>query len=174
MEDIIRRLKNRVKVNVSSENGVTNQTIDEFTKKICCNYYKGTFPADMIPQDINKYTRFSIIVNLGTITRKELIPIAHFVAVIKTPYYILYIDSFGIQCLQQDVLAFMFSCQCPIYHNQKQIQDPKSMYCGLYAMLFCSYFDSLQSFSMTFNTTIRKKNDKQCITYLKDIINTLK
>lgn len=169
LQDAAANLEERVKINVTSK-GVTNQTIDAFCRHLCPEIHKGTFPSDMIPDNISSFSLFSIIVNLGTLKRKQLIPIGHFVTIIKTKLHIIYIDPFGLPCLQPDVIRFMMLCQCPVYHNNKQIQDISSNYCGMFAILFSCYFDRKPSFSMTFSAQY-KSNDHKCITYLKKIIN---
>ena len=140
--------------------GITNDFIHDITAEICSKIYQGLYPANEIPPKLAKKTDFSIIVNVGR----------HFVSIIACESYIIYIDPFGIPCLEPFTATFLKKCKRPILYNKKPIQSVKSKYCGLYAVLFVLYYDPpIVKIKMKFDNNW-EKNDQRCISYIKKLL----
>ena len=100
----------------------------------------GVYPADCIPRKLCARGRFSIIVNLGRWKKEsERGKVGHFVAICVNGDGITYVDSYGDECTQPDVVSFLQSCKRPVRFNTKQIQSYFSKACGMYALLYILY-----------------------------------
>lgn len=164
-------LRERLKWNVRKKEGITNRVIDNFCRMACSSDFKGVYSADAIPE--NKLIirgNFIIIVNLGKrreyLRQRRRLPVGHFVAIIARPDVIYYLDPYGLPSLEPLVTTFLQSCKRPVVHNSRQVQHLDSVYCGLYAMLFATYFDKDAPFTMDFKKKQLFENDDLCVSYL--------
>ncbi len=156
---------NHFKSNVSPEYGATNEIIHRFCERICCNYYEGMFTAINPPFDyFAQQDKFTVIVNIGS----------HFITIYADKNFILYIDPLGISVNTYDkrLIRFLKKCKRKIFYNTKKIQNFSSMFCGLYAILFCKFFDEERSndYKLKFYPNGDIKNDKLCVEYLNKLV----
>ena len=165
------KLSSMVSINVNpKKGGITNRTVEALCKLKCGEKFIGVFSADCIPKDLGYMKNFIIIINLG----KKGTPMGHFVTIVGHPFFIRYLDPYGLPPFQPDSITFLESCSRPIRHNRIQIQSLTSKHCGLYAILFACIADGKEkSSNVKFYTTgIEKdmrKNDTLCRLYLKKI-----
>ena len=86
--------------NVSSDEGITNNFINDLCNKICNYRFKGVFTVvNLPPFSIFNNEFFTLIINIG----------AHFISIYSSPNYILYIDPFGLPCLNTQLKLFLLS-----------------------------------------------------------------
>lgn len=112
--------------------------------------FRGVFMKDTLPLQINKNE--SSIINLDTIKG----PGTHWVLVYNTqndPYYVYYIDSYGLSPLKE-ISDYLKSSHKKIRYNTSQIQGLFDTYCGYFACLIAlelnkgtSLYDILYKFS---------------------------
>ena len=140
--------------------GVTNVFIEEILFDNASHFY-GVFSNDNVNPNLKYLNRFSVVCNLSNGNEDG----SHFVAIIALPTYVLYIDSFGLPCVTENLCEFLSTLNKPVYHNSKQIQDFYSNYCGFYCMLYVLYFDKERLFTIEFTDNL-KKNDTLCIKYI--------
>lgn len=165
-------IKKLISPHVDSKLGITVSLINSICKTLCPNRYIGVYESHQLPikKLINK-NYFTIIILLkGTVT-------GHFVTVHATPNSILYIDPFGLPCFDLVVLKFLNTCinkkKKPrvVLMNTNQIQHKKSVYCGMYAVLYALYFDSDNNcMKLNFNKTSLLSNDNKCKRYINQLI----
>lgn len=168
---MISDLVHRTTLNISSDSGVSNVFVNRFTRLICGSNFKGVYSADYIPDRLTIFPRFIIIVNLGERRGvRGVLPVGHFVTIVASPDKILYIDPFGLPPLQRHVNRFLKNCRRKVFSNDKRIQHPESIMCGLFAAMFASYNDQNKPFIMRFSETRLKNNDKLCLSYLRKLI----
>lgn len=162
-----------VRDHVRSKLGVTNTLVNRFCRQICSDDFKGVFSADCIPLQLAARPRFIIVVNLGK--RKGVrgaLPVGHFVTIAVSRSALLYIDPFGLPCVQPDISAFLRLCGRKTYINLRQIQHFNSAYCGFYAILFAAYLDrehrggKKKMPKLCFKKNNLYQNDKLCMKYL--------
>lgn len=160
-----KELEQLVKQSSDPSNGVTNRAIHNFAKLLCPSFYKGLYhiSIEKLPHHLIYENFFSLIVNV----------FGHFIAIIGRPSHVLYIDSFGRMCDNQKIKSFLLACNRPIYTNTRVLQDLNSVYCGIYALLFCKYFD-IPNVSprkqLTFVDKDLVKNDKLCMSHLNYLL----
>lgn len=159
-----------VRENISPNKGVSNVLVNNLANLLCEKYYHGVFSADDIPaKRLAKEKYFCIIVNLAT----KVEPVGHFVTIGGTPSKITYIDPYGFPCTQPHVVSFLQSCRRSVKVNRKQVQHKKSVYCGLFAILFAKRMDyeaiTGQKLLFRFYSTNRKRNDALCMKYLREM-----
>lgn len=171
MKTISNQIVSAVKQHVIPKLGITNEVLYNLSRRLCSKDFYGVFSADKIPQTLAGYTSFIIIVNLATENGLE---VGHFVTIVGESATINYIDSYGLPCIQQNVIAFLELCKRTIRFNIRQIQSFSSRYCGLYSLLFACYFDKENNkgndFKLMFYNDRLKRNDKLCSLYLKQMI----
>lgn len=159
---------------VGKNTGMTNDVVNQLCQDICNqeteNRFMGVFPADKIPfQFVSNAPYFNIIVNLAEIEKNEVN--GHFVSIICTPNVCLYIDPFGLPIFSSKIKNFLTQCGRATYYNNKTIQNITSPYCGMYAILFCIFFNKDdRKTRMRFNTTKCEMNDKLCVKYIRQLI----
>lgn len=162
----------KVRSNADQYTGMSNSFVGEIGREICINpenRFKGVYASDQIPSALAKSSQknINIIVNLST---SNQIGSGHFVSIHLTPTAVFYIDPFGRPCFQPHVRAFLETCKKPIMYNSKQIQNYKSKFCGLYAILFCAMFDDDYPINLQFDSGGKKSNDDKCVRYIQKII----
>ena len=160
-------IKTRVEEHVKSRKGVSNDIIRNFCSRVCGNDFKGVFTADRIDLGIACLNNFIIVVNLDKRGSED---VGHFITIVGSAKNVLYIDPYGLPCWQKDVTRFLNACRRSIVYNRKQIQDFMSVYCGVYAMLFASYFGINPPFKLHFKKKKLQDNDKLCMQYLHRIL----
>lgn len=162
---------------VGKQIGMTNDIVHQICNDICNqetkNRFRGVFPVDKIPfHFFSNVPYFNIIVNLAEIKKKELN--GHFVTIICTPNASLYIDPFGLAISSSKIKNFLAQCKRPVYYNIKTIQNITSPYCGMYAILFCVFFNKDdRKTRIRFSTTQYEINDKLCVKYLRRLIHEI-
>jgi hypothetical protein len=157
---------------VSAEDGMTNVMVNKLARAFCSKKYKGLYmPHELAKKRKTVFARspFSTIVNVGR----------HFVVILGFDKTIMYLDSYGLPCTEKKTEAFLRSFPSKaVFYNNKRIQGSQSMFCGLYAVLFATYFDRPRSFSLRFKTRVGKRgkaNEELCLQYLSRlVINTTK
>ena len=163
---------------VTPDRGITNSFLTDLASHLSLSSFRGVFAADEIPRKLIREERpFSIIVNLAKRRPSSSSPFSntgHFVCLRVEENFVLYIDSFAMGCWQENVCRFLGEMNVPVFSNTTLIQHPKSMYCGLFAMLFCLLFDmqekGLKTTRFNFDSKNLKRNDSLCISYFKDMI----
>ena len=158
-------VENIVKIitsNVSSNEGITNNLINKLCSKVCRYRFKGVFTiVNLPPFSILNNDHFTLIINIG----------AHFISIYSSPNFILYIDPFGLPCLNTQLKLFLLSANKKIFYNKKQIQNKKSQFCGIYAIFFCKYFDEERTQKYQFHPSKKSmKNDTLCIKYINKLL----
>lgn len=110
--------------------GITNKDLEKLCKKFFKLNFLGVYPSDVLPN--SKKRENSIIYNLSAHDEKG----THFIAIIKHLRKIIYFDSFGNKCTNENILKYMKKYQLPIIYNNNKIQHDESSLCGYY----CFYF----------------------------------
>ena len=158
---------------------MSNKLVEKLARGFCSKNFHGVFAADSIPiRKLAGRPRFIIILNLARERPGPLFSFdGHFVVVYATPNSIRYFDPYGLPCTQPDVRSFLSQCQRPIRQNRQQIQDKKSVYCGMFCLLFAAFNDRKDSsnpprFKMTFfkKREKLKLNDTKCMQYLRKLV----
>jgi hypothetical protein len=164
-----RRLSERVGKNVLPRLGTSNKAIDKFCRHVCSVDYRGVYSIDKIPTTrLAPRATFLFILNLGDAGRGED---GHFVAVCGRPDSLLYLDPFAHPPPKDERLRSFFKlCRRRLYCSRRQIQDYKSAYCGLFALLFVWYVDAGCPFRLKFDRLRLRQNDKRCVDYLRKMI----
>lgn len=161
----------RVRRHVSSADGMSNLSLERLCRLSCGPDFKGVYAADCIPDGLARLARFSIVVNLATVKdAKGSLQVGHFVTVVGSGEAVRYIDPYGFPCHQPLVLRFLTLCGRSKRYSLRQVQDFKSMYCGMYALLFATHFDRGGKKKMRFFRRGKdlKKNDALCMKYLRE------
>ena len=166
---------------VNRTRGVTNQAVENFCHAICegdaRNNFYGVFASDEIPRHLLTLDKFTIIVNLAERRRGQLN--GHFVTICTlNKNSILYIDSFGHPPYQKHVRQFLRECvaigERQFYRSSRALQPLDSSFCGLYAILFASYFNkATRCLKISFIPGSDERNDKRCIEFLKKLVDEI-
>lgn len=169
------KISRLIRHHVNPKQGMSYEILNSICETFCTQLYKGLHHATTIPFECLKhFAMFTIIVLLpGTVT-------GHFVTIHITPSTIFYIDPYGFPCFNSDVLRFISRLKTHtkwkkrvLFTNVKQIQHEKSVYCGMYAVLYALYFDSVKNqkkLKLCFPKRPSLTNDKRCKQYLNKII----
>ena len=139
--------------------GVTNIFIQNVLEQSAENFI-GVFSSNELGNILPNSGSF--VINLspsGTLG-------SHFVTVVARKTDVLYIDSLGLPCTNDNIKKILKSFMLPIKENQVQIQHFKSIYCGFYCILFCIYYDKERKENLIFSKNLLK-NDQLCIEYIK-------
>lgn len=145
--------------------GISNHYIDSILRPTCTGFH-GVFSADTIPTNLLRYNQFSIVCNLS----KAGEPGSHFISIIVFPNRVLYIDSFGLPCVVQDIINFIRQLKRPIFYNYQQVQDVSSPFCGFYCILFVLYFTYVST-TLQFERKHLLQNDTICVNKIREILN---
>jgi tRNA(Ile)-lysidine synthase TilS/MesJ len=150
-------------------NGISNLYIDKILTPRCADF-KGTFSADTIPKQLCGESVFSLICNLS----KEKETGTHFITIIARPNFIIYIDSVGLACTNQNIRVFMANCKRKMYYNTNVIQHPLNDFCGYFCMLYCLWWDSAIKNKpvIKFHQAPHKyaENNQKCIQYIATML----
>lgn len=170
--DVLSRVAARVRDNVKPKRGLSNGLIRSFLSQNCGSDFKGVYSADRIPKRLAAEGTFLLVVNLA----KEREADGHFVCIAASRAALLYLDPYGLPCVQRDVLSFLRRCMRPVKFNARPLQRTESNYCGFYAILFALYLDNSspwrknRNFALSFHTSDLSKNDKICVGYIKRML----
>jgi len=178
-----------LKPHVDQAAGLTNAFIDSLCRELtpllawgcrqsrACRF-QGVFSADEIPSQKRCWRRrgetATCILNLAT-ARQESSLMGHFVFVAIYPQRVLYVDPFGLPCLQADARRFLRSvCRArgdiPFHFNDRPIQSERSTACGLYAILMVLAVEADKSpLDFQWSTSRLMSNDRRCIRYLREM-----
>lgn len=159
-------LIDRVNKNVKEGLGISNDLLDKLCRRESSDSFKGVFSADKIPTRLTACPKFIIVVNLGRSNQQE----GHFVCICGDPDRMYYFDSYALPCFQPDVNKFIKACRRPLITLTNRIQGWKSMYCGLYSMMFVLYHDKKPDFELIFSKTDFEENDSKCVRYIRKLI----
>lgn len=153
-----------IREHVDKNWGISNKLLDYMAKQLCPNFFKGVFNLrELDTISLSSKKPCSVICNLKQ----------HFVLIHWTESFVYYIDSFGLECFQPDMCAFLLKLQRPVYVNHTQLQLKSSKHCGLYCLLFSIYLDNpvhMKKVSLVFSQTPGVGNDKRCIAYLQQLL----
>lgn len=162
---------------VNSSVGISNQLLNRLALGMCSRDYLGVFAADCIPPFLAGRPRFIVILNLAR-KKSGHQSVGHFVTVLANPNSVYYVDPYGMKCVQPDVERFLRECGRTVRQNKRQYQDMKSVYCGMYCLLFAAYADRRNSanppkFKLRFFRQKKKllANDTKCVQYVRRLIN---
>jgi hypothetical protein len=144
------------------ENGLTNVYIAKFLTAHSKNF-RGVFSANNINNRLLTARTFSIVCNLSRHDESG----SHFITILAYPKYILYIDSFGLQCFNSDIKKFMKRLDKPIFHSTSQVQALSSNFCGFFCILQVLARESKIKVKFSKNP---KNNDATCIKHIKRMI----
>lgn len=150
--------------------GITNKDLEKLSRLFLNKNFLGVFPCDVIPNS-NK-DNMSVIFNLSKHNEKG----SHFIAIIKRLKKIIYFDSFGKECDNEDIRKYLRKFNLHIEYNKEQIQDNSSSLCGYYCFYFL-YFcfmqnRSLAAFIKKFNINPQNliTNDTVLMKYITKVI----
>lgn len=139
--------------------GLTNIEVEKLGKKLLGSQFIGVYPADSIPS-FSTLTNKSIIFNLSKHTQ----PGSHYIAVLFTKKAIFYFDSYGKKLTNKSIKNNLKRINLPIFYHTRSIQDPTSIFCGLFSLSYLHAIQnkkmSPQSFYKMFKTSPKKQNDK--------------
>ena len=146
-----------------SKNGIPNIFLEKYLKNAKIPF-DGVFSINKIPEKIWRKKYFSFIFN----TSPDIVPVGHFVTVIKTKYHVLYLDTLA---LNQHSNFIEHKCKYKVLTLRRPIQDEQSMHCGFYSMLFILYNHFKPPFMLQFteNPNNLYTNDSKCMMYLDRI-----
>jgi len=180
-----------LKPHVDQDAGLTNAFIDSLCRELApllawgcrrsraCRF-QGVFSADEIPSQRRCWRRrgetATCILNLATAQQDSSLT-GHFVFVAVSPGQVLYVDPFGLPCLQPDARSFLRSvCRArgdiPLHFNDRAIQSERSTTCGLYAILMVLAVEAdISPLDFQWSTTRLMSNDRRCILlrYLREM-----
>ena len=167
----LRILSNELRSNVDPTRGVTNELVYSFCRRVCDTNgpFRGVYSLDKIPKSYcNRAGITNIIVNLA---RSDLQIDGHFVFIHIRPDYVLYIDPTGSLDLPIMMVNFLRNCNRDVMYNQNEIQNKKSVFCALYAILYAMYYDrKTVPFKIEFDCEGCKSNDTKCVNYIRRLI----
>jgi hypothetical protein len=110
---------------------------------ICClrdvNYFRGVFPSDLLPRNIDAARTGTVIINADPHTEK----CSHWLAVHiqKHSYSSYYFDSYGRTPFLPSIYAFLKRNSSVCDHKTVQLQGLTTTVCGQYCCLFSLYMD---------------------------------
>jgi len=93
-----------------------------------CLHFKGVYSADNIDMSLSELESFNIVCNLSNFGENG----THWISIIASPTFIMYIDPLGIQCFNDKIYDFLISCNRSLFFNIKTIQPIKSNFCGFF------------------------------------------
>lgn len=174
----VSQLSTLISQNVNNR-GMTSKILNKLCQILCPNNYVGLYTPLNIPfKKLQKMKSFTIIVFLSP--NKGLYRYGHYITIHANSSTITYIDPFGLPCFDKNIqkLLYMYCKKSKknrrnVLINNKQIQNEKSVYCGLYAVLFSLYFDlptQTKKIKLYFKSKGSLANDKLCVTYLNKLM----
>lgn len=171
-------LSKLVSLHANPHLGLTNVLLNSICKSFCPTHYVGLYSPEKIPVSrLRKLSKFTFIILLSGA------PTGHYVLVHASPSTIYYIDPYGLPCFDGKVLKFLYSSsgkkkekkkkKRAVLINKRQIQHEKSVYCGMYVVLYSVYFDSSlrqSKVNIKFHQNPSLANDKLCIQYINSML----
>ena len=140
-----------------NSHGISNELLSDYLRNVgISRNFLGVFPYNELPPMlfVKSENDRILIINVGQ----------HFVTLLVSPLFTLYVDSFGL-APRKNIKTILKKLKNPLFYNTKTIQGINSPFCGLYAALFCLHLDDAK-FKLTFARST-EKNDELCISYLK-------
>lgn len=138
--------------------GLTNIEVENLGKKLLGSQFVGVYPADSIPP-FSTINNKSIIFNLS----KHSQPGSHYVAVLFTNKAIFYFDSYGKKLTNKNIKSNLKKFNLPIFYHTRSIQDPRSIFCGLFSLAYLHAIQnkkmSPQCFYKMFKNSLKTQND---------------
>lgn len=168
----VARMARLLKEHISTDWGMTNKLVHSIASTLCTRRYKGLFTPDQTAGSARVVFAtaerpFTTIWNVGN----------HFVCVYCTDDFTLYLDPFGQPCHIRAVERLLRQANGDggggnrLFYNTTPIQSQTSKHCGLYAVLFCLYYDEpARKVRLNF-TKSGDKNDQLCTVYLQALLN---
>jgi hypothetical protein len=144
------------------KNGLTNIYIQNFLEQ-SSKLFRGVFSANTIYPGLLSLNNFSIVCNLSRYAE----PGTHFVCILAYPNYVIYIDSFGLECSSSDINEFLVQLNRPIYHSTTQVQAIVSNFCGFFCILQVLAREA--NINIEFSHVL-EENDAICVNYIKSLI----
>jgi hypothetical protein len=136
--------------------------------------FQGVFASNNIPASLALQEKFAIICNLSP----DSSPGSHWVTIYGQANAVYYLCSYGVigySTKNKSISSFLKKCRRPINFNWKRLQNDNSNYCGYYCILFVLLADRNRLTDIdllsTYFTNNLANNDKNCITYIKQILN---
>ena len=148
-------------------NGLDSYFVYELAK-LCIENFLNVVPCNML-KDYKLQPNQSIIVNLSPSWTSG----SHYVAIFVRKKCIMYFDSFGLDCFNEDIREELKKYNQDIIHSNKQIQSFSSLFCGFYCIYFLISMERRQSFKTFLNLFKHvelKKNDKFVANMIKKYI----
>ena len=108
--------------------GLTNIYLEELLFPLC-NYFKGVFPCDSIP-DFSKGEFFSCIVNLSKQNEKG----THFIGISLLKNVIIYFDSYGLETINLTIEQYLKKYRKQVIYSNVQLQHLFSSHCGFFCI----------------------------------------
>ena len=129
-----------------------------------CDSYIGIFSPDTLPE--SHIHTGCLVCNLSNSNTLG----SHFVSIIMQTDRVLYIDSFGVPCENEEIQSFLSAQTRPVFYNSTMIQDINSSFCGFFCILFCLYFDRKTPFRLLFYSKLIQ-NDLLCVQLINRLRN---
>jgi hypothetical protein len=152
---------------------LSNFDIEKIVKPVLKKSFLGVFSKDNVPNIGNGQCLVCNIQDSVTGNGQPL-PGTHWVACGKSGSQSWYFDSFGLAPLQ----SLKNKLSNPVLYSIRQVQDPKSVKCGYFAILSCIVMTrsetpekSMTSMISDFNQPLLIKNDAILTSKLKKYIN---
>lgn len=183
----VKEFADRLKQHVDGRRGISNTMLHEFATH-CVEAtergreglsYRGTFSSDKLPPLSKLGPTFCLIVNLqrsdaAAVSEEEgerSPQTGHFVVLAGFKTYTLFVDPFGMRCTQPQVRQFAKRRKVPFLHNESVIQHHKSVFCGLFCILFVLYFHVKPEWELQFSrVTGVRSNEQRCMSYLNKLL----
>jgi hypothetical protein len=151
--------------------GVSNLYIQDAAKTFCSDDFAGVFSSDAIPESLHKRERFNAVCNLSRLGEEG----THFVTLVGRPAAVLYIDTFGLPCHNDDIGQFLQRCGRPVLFNFRRIQSTTSAHCGLFALMYVMFYDRRREAEhpnarLNFSRRDLNDNDQKCFQYISQMI----
>lgn len=157
---------------------VTNSLVEDYVRVVLpaaeslC--FCGVFSADTIPSWVHslEMRRLCLIVNLNRADSDDRSQFKHFVVILLTPTLTTYIDPFGDECADVDVLQFLISRGRPTRVSNERIQNRLSPIRSLYAILFALRFlaPGGPRPELSWEADGDLSNDDSCVRLLREMV----
>ena len=151
---------------VPSIKGLSIRFLKTYLQPITSSFL-GVFSEKNIPPRLSRKQNGTMIILLG----KSAQEVGHYVTLILSPQYVLYIDTFGLPCLSSSIRTFIARSKRDLFFNTKQIQAVTSKYCGIYSILWVLLFDEKNKRVKSVKFQAPHLNDDLCRMYIIKIIN---
>ncbi len=168
------RLARQVDGHLYPRRGISSEFLNNFLTMVCGEEeeFAGVASIDQLPRlrrTVAPRHRYQLVINLGDRTSGSLD--GHFVALVVTPSLVYYTDPFGLPPPpDRRLTAFLRACGRPVRVSKIQLQDFRSVYCGLFTMLLVWHANAGRPFPLRLPRRPRGdflKNDQWCMRMLR-------